>query len=289
MEKINDGIVLLKNIEKDETYQKSNAQLPVILGKTNSNETMVVDLVDLPHLLVSGASKQGKTNFLKALITGLILKKKPYELKFVLLDTKYTAFNEFRTVSNQYMRFWQEDGVVNEDNCIANDLVSCTAVLGAIVIELKKRRNLLKKAGVKSVAEYNDKLSKLDEGNPLPYIVCVCDEYSDLTNFSGKSNKKNMKYILQMAKKGPAVGIHIVIATQRPASNVITWRIKRHFHSRIAFRVACKKDSKVILGKAGAEEIRTQGEMIFCNGCYYERIQTPYYDESVLPKKISLQ
>lgn len=279
----NNRTFLLQDFVNSANYQNTTAKLPIILGKTNSDNLRIADLTDLPNLLVSGATKQGKTNFLKSLISGLILRKEPQDLKLVLIDTKYTAFNEFRKLANQYLTFGPYEEV-NEDICIANDTDSCTTVLKLMFIELEKRKSLLKKAGLKRIAEYNDRqnnLTKEDALPHLPYIVCVCDEYSDLTNFSGKSNKENKKYIIRLAKKGPAVGIHMVIATQRPLPEVITWRIKRHFPSRIAFRVTMKNDSKVILNRAGAEEIKAQGEMIFCNERNYERLQTPYFDEKV--------
>lgn len=278
--------VLLEDLVNNISFRKANAELPVILGETESGDIRIVDLKDLKALLVSGATKQGKTNFLKSLISSLVLKKDPQKLKLVLLDTRYTAFNEFRKLANQYLTFGPKDEV-NEDNCVANDSESCTRALESIAVELKKRKRLLKQAGVRNITDYNCKRGKNimhDEGNHpyLPYIVCVCDEYSDLTNFSGKSNKENKKYINRLAKKGPAVGIHMVIATQRPLSAVITWKIKHHYPSRIAFRVTMKNDSKVILNRAGAEEIQAQGEMIFCNGRNYERIQAPYFDEKIL-------
>lgn len=280
--------ILLTDLINEKAYHE--CKLPMIMGVTENKDIRVIDLTSLPHLLVSGATKQGKTNFTKNLITSLIQTKSPDDLKLVLIDTKYTEFNDFRQYAQTYLNICPSQAI-NESNCIANSSESGEVALKSLIEEMKIRAKLLKMANVKNIADYNTRFDNGElpnlEHHHLPYIVCVCDDFSDLTNFSGKANGKNRKHLIHIAKNGHNVGIHLVIITQRPCPDVITWRLKRHFPSRISFRVTQKEDSKLILNVTGAENIRNAGDMIFLHSNEYEKIQTPYCDENVLLNKIS--
>ena len=287
--------VLLHDCIGDETwYTEQKYSLPVILGDDVNNRLHVVDLVTLPHLLVAGATKQGKTAFLRTLMMSLIFKKKPEDLKFILLDPKCTEFKPLEILKNNYL-VAIPDGEPDsgEETCIATDITQSERTLSALCLEQEKRYELLQKADTREIKSYNDKLKNgkntLDDGYyHLPYIVCICDEYADLLMGADKARKKSIQAsIISLAQKGRAVGIHLVISTQRPSTDVITGLIKANFPARAAFRVASSVDSTVILDCPGAEKLSGSGDMLFSTGLDCERIQVPYYSQEEMEDEIS--
>lgn len=237
----------------DETwFTEQKYSLPVILGDDVYNRLHVVDLATLPHLLVAGATKQGKTVFLRNLIMSLIWKKNPEDLKLALIDPKGTELTPFETLRNKYLATLPESTSEEKEGCIATDISSAEKMLSALCLELEKRYELLSNVGVRDVKSYNKKL----KDSHLPYIVCICDEYADLIMGTNKGRKNSIQSsIIRLAQKGRAVGIHMVISTQRPCADVITGMLKCNFPARMAFRVASKIDSTIILDTGGAEKL----------------------------------
>lgn len=257
--------VLLHYCIRDESWSREQEySLPIILGEDVYKRLHVVDLAALPHLLVAGATKQGKTVFLRNLIMSLIWKKDPNDLKFVLIDPKGIELAPFEELGNKYI----VEGGIATDCCCAEKMLS------SLCHELEKRYELLSSAGVRDIKNYNKKR----KDSHLPYIVCVCDEYADLIMGTDKALKKSIQTsIIRIAEKGRAVGIHMVISTQRPCADVITGLIKANFPARAAFRVCSRVDSSVILDSPGAEKLSGDGDMLFSVGLDCERIQVPYY------------
>ena len=285
--------VLLHDCIGDESwFMEQKFSLPIILGEDVYSRLRVVDLAELPHLLVAGATKQGKTAFLRTLMMSLIFKKKPEDLKFVLLDPKCTEFKPLEILKNNYLAtlpYGESDS--GEEICIATEISQSERMLSALCVELEKRYELLKKAGAREIKRYNDilKNGKItpDDGYYLPYIVCICDEYADLILGTDKALKKSIQAsIIRLAQKGRAVGIHMVISTQRPCTDVITGIIKANFPARAAFRVASRVDSTVILDDPGAEKLSGNGDMLFSMGLDYERIQVPFYPKEEMEEEI---
>lgn len=275
--------LLLDSIKEEPYYSKQKFSLPIILGEGLWLLPRVVDLADLPHLLVAGATKQGKTVFLRNLIMSLIWKKNPEDLKFVLIDPKGIELTPFETLKNTYLATLPKSNSEEKEACIATDISRAETMLSALCLELEKRYELLSSAGVRDIKSYNKKL----KDSHLPYIVCICDEYADLIMGTDKALKKSIQAsIIRLAQKGRAVGIHMVISTQRPCTDVITGIIKANFPARAAFRVASRVDSTVILDDPGAEKLSGNGDMLFSMGLDYERIQVPFYPKEEMEEEI---
>lgn len=276
--------VLLHDCIGNETWSKEQEySLPIILGEDVYRRLHVVDLATLPHLLVAGATKQGKTVFLRNLIMSLIWKKNPEDLKFVLIDPKGTELTPFETLKNTYLATLPESNSEAKEGCIATDISRAETMLSALSLELGKRYELLSSAGVRDIKSYNKKL----KDSHLPYIVCICDEYADLIMGTDKVRKNSIQSsIIMLAQKGRAVGIHIVISTQRPSYSVISGVIKANFPARAAFRVASCADSRVIIDCPGTEKLTGSGDMLFSIGLDCERIQVPYYNSDEMEDEI---
>ena len=286
--------LLLQDCIEDYLSEK-RYRLPVILGEGLHKSLRVADLTSMPHLLISGATKQGKTEYLKTMILSLVRKKEPEELKFVLIDPKNTEFAPFRDLVGAYLATLPGSGSVIEEkeNCIATDSGRAELMLSSLCRELEERYELLSKAGVSDIEKYNKKLQEgkllpKDGHRHLPYLVCVCDEYADLVMFSNKKSVKSIKNdVIRLAQKGRAAGIHMVIATQRPCADVITGMLKYNFPARMAFRVASKIDSIRILDTGGAEKLSGNGDVLFSCGMDCERLQAPMIEKEELVKAIA--
>ena len=241
-------------------------ELPVVIGKTISNDVFMFDLHKLPHLLVAGATGQGKSVGLNAIITSLLYKKHPNELKFVLVDPKKVEFSIYNQITSHYMASLPE----NEDEPIITDVNKVVRTLNSLCKLMDHRYDMLKMAQVKKIEEYNDKFINhhldLTKGHEyMPYIVVIIDEFGDLIMTAGKEIELPIARIAQLAR---AVGIHMVIATQRPTTKIITGNIKANFPGRIAFRVTSVVDSRTILDRKGAEQLVGKGDMLFAPiGC----------------------
>ncbi len=244
-------IVSVESVVNTKKFQTSHMALPMALGKTITNEVYMVDLAKIPHLLVAGATGQGKSVALNAIITSLLYKKHPNELKFVLVDPKKVEFSIYNKIAPHYMAALPE----NEDEPIITDVQKVVRTLNSLCKLMDTRYDLLKKAQVKKISEYNDKFIhhklRLTDGHEyMPYIVVLIDEFGDLIMTAGKEIELPIQRIAQLAR---AVGIHMVIATQRPTTKVITGNIKANFPGRMAFRVTSQIDSRTILDATGAD------------------------------------
>ena len=269
------SIVSMKSLLAGEKFQKSDADLPIALGKTISNEDFVVDLAKMPHLLMAGATGQGKSVGLNAILVSLLYKKHPAELKFVLVDPKKVELNLYKLIEKHYLA-----KLPNEEEAIITDNKKVIATLNALCIEMDSRYELLKTAGVRHLKEYNQKfLSRnLNPNNGhrfLPYIVLVVDEFADLMMTAGKEVEAPIARLAQLAR---AIGIHLVIATQRPSVNIITGTIKANFPGRIAFKVTAKVDSRTILDAGGADQLIGRGDMLLSQSGELTRLQCPFVD-----------
>jgi len=256
-------------------FQESKYELPLALGKTISNEVFMVDLAKMPHVLVAGATGQGKSVGLNAMITSLLYKKHPAELKFVLVDPKKVEFSIYSAIENHFLAELPES-----TEPIVTDVTKVVQTLNSICKEMDTRYDLLKIAQVRNIKEYNEKF-KSRKLNPekghrfLPYIVVIIDEFGDLIMTAGKDVELPIARIAQLAR---AVGIHMVIATQRPTTNIITGTIKANFPARIAFRVAQMIDSRTILDRPGANQLIGKGDMLFLQGADPVRVQCAFID-----------
>ena len=238
-------------------------ELPLALGKTISNETFVVDLTKMPHLLMAGATGQGKSVGLNAVLTSLLYKKHPAEIKFVLVDPKKVELNIYNKIERHYLA-----KLPDSDDAIITDNKKVINTLNSLCIEMDNRYELLKIASCRNLKEYNlkyreRKLNPNDGHNFLPYVVLVVDEFADLIMTAGKEVETPIARLAQLAR---AVGIHLIIATQRPSVNVITGVIKANFPARIAFRVTSKIDSRTILDSGGADQLIGRGDMLYTQG-----------------------
>jgi S-DNA-T family DNA segregation ATPase FtsK/SpoIIIE len=256
-------------------FQSAEMELPLALGKTISNETFVVDLAKMPHLLMAGATGQGKSVGLNAILTSLLYKKHPAEVKFVLVDPKKVELTLFNKIERHYLAKLpgDEDAIITDTNKVIN-------TLNSLCIEMDQRYDLLKNAYVRNIKEYNTKFKgrKLnpEEGHKfLPYIVLVIDEFADLIMTAGKEVETPIARLAQLAR---AIGIHLIVATQRPSVNVITGIIKANFPARIAFRVTSKIDSRTILDSGGADQLIGRGDMLYTQGNELVRIQCAFVD-----------
>ena len=268
-------IVSMKSVLSSSVFQNSKMDLPVALGKTISNTTFVTDLAKMPHLLVAGATGQGKSVGLNAIMTSLLYKKHPSELKFVLIDPKKVELTLFNKIERHYLA-----KLPDSDSAIITDTHKVINTLNSLCLEMDDRYNLLKDGLVRNIKEYNRKFKKRklnpENGHKfLPYIVLVIDEFSDLIMTAGKEVETPIARLAQLAR---AVGIHLIVATQRPSVNVITGTIKANFPARLAFRVTSKIDSRTILDEGGANQLIGKGDMLFTNGNEMVRIQCAFVD-----------
>lgn len=271
----NSTIVSMRSVIASQKFQKSDMQLPIALGKTISNETFVVDLAKMPHLLMAGATGQGKSVGLNAVLTSLLYKKHPAEVKFVLVDPKKVELTLFNKIERHYLAKLPdiEDAIITDNTKVIN-------TLNSLCIEMDNRYEMLKNALCRNIAEYNAKF-KARKLNPndghqfLPYIVLVVDEFADLIMTAGKEVETPIARLAQLAR---AIGIHLIIATQRPSVNVITGIIKANFPARIAFRVTSKIDSRTILDGSGADQLIGRGDMLYTQGNDMIRIQCAFVD-----------
>lgn len=268
-------IVSMRSIIASKKFQSSKFELPIALGKTISNETFVFDLAKAPHLLVAGATGQGKSVGLNAIITSLLYKKHPSQLKFVLVDPKKVELNIYSKLERHFLA-----KMANEEEAIITDVQHVVNTLHSLTIEMEERYDLLKKAHTRNIKEYNHKFTKR-ELNPekghrfLPYIVVIIDEFADLIMTAGKEVEMPIARIAQLAR---AVGIHMIVATQRPSTNIITGVIKANFPTRIAFKVASMIDSRTILDSPGANHLIGRGDMLINQGSDLIRVQCAFVD-----------
>ena len=280
------SIVPLKSMLNDESFRESKAELPIAIGYTITQEVKTFDLTDAPHLLVAGATKQGKSVGLNVIISSLLYAKHPTELKFVFIDPKMVEFTSYNSLLKHYLAVLPMAANEEEErkNAIVKTPKQAEQILNSLCIEMDERYNLLASAGVNDFKLYNEKykdrhLLPTDGHKFLPYLVVVIDEYADLIMAGGASQeaKKSAKNIeasiIRLAQKGRAAGIHVIIATQRPSVNVITGLIKANFPTRIAFRVLSGTDSRTILDSTGAENLIGKGDMLYYAGVKMERIQ----------------
>ncbi len=277
----NPTMVSMKSVIGSAKFQEAEMELPIALGKTISNETFVVDLAKMPHLLMAGATGQGKSVGLNAVLTSLLYKKHPAEVKFVLVDPKKVELTLFNKIERHYLAKLPdtEDAIITDNAKVVNTLNSlCT--------EMDNRYSLLKDAMVRNIKEYNEKF-KARKLNPetghrfLPYIVLVVDEFADLIMTAGKEVEVPIARLAQLAR---AIGIHLIIATQRPSVNVITGLIKANFPARIAFRVTSKIDSRTILDTQGADQLIGRGDLLYTNGNDVTRVQCAFIDTPEVEK-----
>ena len=282
----NPTIVPLKAMLNSETFRNSTAELPIAIGYTITQEVKTFDLTDAPHLLVAGATKQGKSVGLNVIISSLLYAKHPSELKFVFIDPKMVEFTSYNSLLKHYLAVLPMAASEEEEkkNAIIKNPKQAEQVLNSLCIEMDERYNLLALAGVNDFKLYNEKYKDRyllpTEGHKyLPYLVVVIDEYADLimsggANQEAKKAAKNIEAsIIRLAQKGRAAGIHVIIATQRPSVNVITGLIKANFPTRIAFRVLSSTDSRTILDSNGAENLIGKGDMLYYAGVKMERVQ----------------
>lgn len=267
--------VSFRSIIASKKFQECKYALPMAMGATISNDVFIADLAKMPHLLVAGATGQGKSVGLNAIIASLLYKKHPSELKFVLIDPKMVEFSLYSKLERHYLA-----KLPDEDDAIITDPMKVVTTLNSLCVEMDNRYNLLKDANVRSIAEYNDKFinRKLnpEKGHKyLPYIVMIVDEFADLIMTAGKEVETP---IARIAQKARAVGMHMIIATQRPSTNVITGIIKANFPGRIAFRVSQMVDSKTILDCPGANQLIGRGDMLFSHNGSMERVQCAFID-----------
>ena len=274
----NPRVVSMESILSSKKFQETTMALPLALGKTISNEIYMVDLAKIPHLLVAGATGQGKSVGLNAIITSLLYKKHPAELKFVLVDPKMVEFSIYKPLLNHFLA--QIPPESDADEPIITDVKKVVKTLNSVCQEMDDRYNLLKLANVRKLEEYNEKFTKR-QLNPehghrfLPYIVVIIDEYGDLIMTAGKEIELP---IARIAQKARAVGIHMIIATQRPTVNIITGTIKANFPGRMAFKVMSSVDSKTILDGTGANQLIGRGDMLILDKGTPVRVQCAFVD-----------
>lgn len=272
---LNPQTVSMRSILESRKYQESKAELPLALGSTISNEVYIADLASIPHLLVAGATGQGKSVGLNVIIMSLLFKKHPDELKFVMFDPKMVEFNLYAAIQKQYLA-----KLPDEEDAIITDMNKVVPTLNSLCLEMDNRYRLLKEAEVRKLEEYNQLIKSghfKDQPNHkvLPYIVVVIDEFADLMMTAGKEVEMP---IARLAQKARAVGIHVIIATQRPSTTVITGNIKTNFPGRIGFKVSSGIDSKVILDTTGAQQLIGKGDMLILNNSELVRVQCAFID-----------
>jgi len=271
----NPKIVSMRSVIGSAKFQNAEMELPIAFGKTISNETFVVDLAKMPHLLMAGATGQGKSVGLNAILTSLLYKKHPAEVKFVLVDPKKVELTLFNKIERHFLA-----KLPDSEEAIITDTTKVINTLNSLCIEMDARYDLLKDAMVRNIKEYNTKfknrkLNPNDGHRFLPYIVLVIDEFADLIMTAGKEVETPIARLAQLAR---AIGIHLIVATQRPSVNVITGIIKANFPARIAFRVTSKIDSRTILDNSGADQLIGRGDMLYTQGNELTRLQCAFVD-----------
>jgi len=271
----NPSMVSMRSVISSAKFQNSEMDLPIAFGKTISNETFVVDLAKMPHLLMAGATGQGKSVGLNAVITSLLYKKHPAEVKFVLVDPKKIELSLYNKIERHYLA-----KLPDTEDAIITDVTKVVHTLNSLCIEMDDRYDLLKNAQVRNIKEYNRKFKdrKLNPENGhrfLPYIVLVIDEFADLIMTAGKEVETPIARLAQLAR---AIGIHLIVATQRPSVNVITGIIKANFPARVAFRVTSKIDSRTILDGSGADQLIGKGDMLYAGRSELIRLQCAFVD-----------
>ena len=269
------SVVSMRSVISSAKFQNAEMELPIAMGKTISNETFVVDLAKMPHLLMAGATGQGKSVGLNAVLTSLIYKKHPAEVKFVLVDPKKVELNIYSKIERHYLA-----KLPDTEEAIITDNTKVINTLNSLCIEMDNRYELLKNGMCRNLKEYNKKfkerkLNPKDGHSFLPYIILVVDEFADLIMTAGKEVETPIARLAQLAR---AIGIHLIIATQRPSVNVITGIIKANFPARVAFRVTSKIDSRTILDSGGADQLIGRGDMLFTQGNELTRIQCAFVD-----------
>jgi len=277
----NREMVSIRSVLSTQAFQKTDKELPVALGKTISNEVMVIDLAKMPHLLVAGATGQGKSVGLNVILTSLLYKRHPSTLKFVLVDPKKVEMALFSKIERHYLA-----KLPNSEEAIITDTRKVVHTLNSLCIEMENRYEILKDAGARNLKEYNAKfvarkLNPKDGHRFLPYIVLVIDELADLMMTAGKEVETPIARLAQLAR---AIGIHLVVATQRPSVNVITGVIKANFPARLSFRVTSKVDSRTILDTGGADQLVGMGDMLLSSGSDIIRLQSPFVDTPEIEK-----
>ena len=277
----NPEVVSMRMILSSKKFQESAAELPVALGKTISNETFMFDLVKMPHILVAGATGQGKSVGVNVIITSLLYKKHPSQLKFVFIDPKKVELNLYSVLEKHYLA-----KLPGEGDPVITDIQKVKYTLNSINVEMDQRYELLKKAHARNVKEYNQKFISRrlnpEKGHRyMPYIVVIIDEFADLIMTAGKEIELPIARIAQLAR---AVGIHMVIATQRPSTNIITGVIKANFPARVAFKVASMIDSRTILDTPGANQLIGKGDMLISSGSSITRVQCAFIDTPEVEK-----
>ena len=278
------SIVSMKTLLGSDKFQHNNYSLPIALGKKIDNDNFIVDLTSMPHLLMAGATGQGKSVGVNAILVSLLYKKHPSQLKFVLIDPKKVELSLYRVIENHFLA-----KLPGEEEAIITDTKKVVHTLNALCIEMDNRYDLLKEAGARNIKEYNEKfvkrrLSPLKGHQFLPFIVLVIDEFADLIMTAGKEIEMPIARLAQLAR---AVGIHLIIATQRPSVNIITGTIKANFPSRIAFKVSSKIDSRTILDTGGAEQLIGKGDMLISHHGEVTRLQCAYVDTPEVDKIVS--
>lgn len=271
----NKETVSIRTVLESEKFKNFQGELPIVIGKTISNDVYVADLTKMPHLLIAGATGQGKSVGINTIIASLLYKKLPHEIKFIFIDPKKVELSPYAKLENHYLA-----KIPNETEPIVTDVEKVVKTLYSLTILMDARYDFLKQAGVKNIVEYNKKylagMLDPEEGHEfMPYIVLVIDEFADLIMTAGKEVELPVARIAQLAR---AVGIHVIIATQRPSVDVITGKIKANFPARIAFRVSSKVDSRTILDVNGAEQLVGRGDMLFAVGSELTRIQCAFID-----------
>lgn len=277
----NPATVSMKAVLSSEKFQKAEMELPIALGKTISNETFVTDLAKMPHLLMAGATGQGKSVGLNAILASLLYKKHPAQVKFVLVDPKKVELTLFNKIERHFLA-----KLPDTEEAIITDTKKVINTLNSLCIEMDQRYDLLQKAQCRNIVEYNKKfiarkLNPNDDHRYLPYIVLVIDEFADLIMTAGKEVETPIARLAQLAR---AIGIHLIVATQRPSVNVITGIIKANFPARIAFRVTSKIDSRTILDAGGADQLIGRGDMLIALGSELTRIQCAFIDTPEVEK-----
>jgi S-DNA-T family DNA segregation ATPase FtsK/SpoIIIE len=271
----NPEMVSMRSLIASEKFQNSDFELPIVMGKTITNETFVFDLTKMPHLLVAGATGQGKSVGLNAILISILYKKHPAQVKFVLVDPKKVELTLYNKIERHFLA-----KLPGEGDAIITDVSKVVATLNSLCIEMDDRYEMLKDAGVRTIKEYNTKFisRKLnpEKGHRyLPYIIVLIDEFADLIMTAGKEVEHPIARIAQLAR---AIGIHLIVATQRPSVNVITGMIKANFPARIAFRVLSKIDSRTILDASGADQLIGRGDMLISTGSDIKRLQCGFVD-----------
>lgn len=277
----NRELVSMKSVVTTEKFQNFDKELPVILGKTISNELYIIDLAKMPHLLMAGATGQGKSVGLNVILTSLLYKKHPSQLKFVLVDPKKVELTLFNKIEKHYLA-----KLPDSEEAIITDTKKVINTLNSLCIEMDTRYEMLKDAGCRNIKEYNAKFTARrlnpEKGHRyLPYIVLIIDELADLMMTAGKEVETPIARLAQLAR---AIGIHLVVATQRPSVNVITGIIKANFPARVSFKVTSKVDSRTILDAGGADQLVGMGDFLYSQGSETVRLQCPFVDTDEVDK-----